>query len=186
MRTSSEAPSGSPAAAGHPIPATPSVDALVGYFRSAAKPAGAFRVGIEQEKIGVLAGGRPVPYEGPNGIAEILSRLATTRGFTAQGEDGHIISLARGADRITVEPGGQLELSGGAQPTAIGCRDALLAHVAEIREVGAAVGARFIGVGARPFGTLDEIPWLPKRRYGVMRSYFPLHGRQSRLAHYMM
>jgi glutamate--cysteine ligase len=191
MRTRSEVPTASAAAAGHPIApgtsaAPPSIDALVSYFRSAAKPAGAFRAGVEQEKIGVLAGGRPIPYQGSAGIAEILARLAATRGFTAQAEDGHIIALARDGDRITVEPGGQLELSGGAQPTAIGCRDALLAHVAEVREIGAAVGARFIGVGARPFGTLDEIPWLPKRRYGVMRSYFPQHGRQSRLAHYMM
>ena len=182
MRSSSETPQGPPAAAGRP----PSVDDLVAYFRAAAKPAAAFRVGIEQEKIGVLAGGKAVPYDGPNGISELLARLESTRGFTAQREDGHILSLERDGDRITVEPGGQLELSGGAQPTAVGCRDALLAHVAEVREVGAALGARFIGVGARPFGTLDDIPWLPKRRYGVMRSYFPRHGRQSRLAHYMM
>jgi glutamate--cysteine ligase len=167
-------------------PATPSVDDLVAYFRNAAKPAGAFRIGIEQEKIGVLAGGKPMPYDGPGGIAELLARMEATRGFTAQREDGHTIALERAGDRITVEPGGQLELSGGAQPTAAGCRDALLAHVREVREVGAALGARFIGVGARPFGTLDDIPWLPKRRYAVMRSYFPAHGRQSRLAHFMM
>src|SRR5262249_19799824 len=60
------------------------------------------------------------------------------------------------------------------------------AHVAEVREMGAELGMRFIAIGARPFGTLDDIPWLPKRRYKVMRQYFPEHGRQSRLAHHMM
>lgn len=182
---SSNSRPGPAASAGNQTP-VPSVEDLVAYFRNAAKPTPAFRVGVEQEKIGVLAGGRPVPYEGSEGIAELLSRLVAARGFTAQREDAHIIALERGADRITVEPGGQVELSGGAQTTATGCRDALLAHVAEVREVAAALGIRFIGIGARPFGTLDEIPWLPKRRYGVMRSYFPRYGRESRLAHYMM
>jgi glutamate--cysteine ligase len=158
---------------------------LVAFFRDAAKPPAAFRVGIEQEKIAVREDGRPVPYEGPTGISEILSRLAK-RGFLPQREDGHVISLERGGDRITVEPGGQLELSGGALSTAAACRDALLAHVAEVSEVAAPLGVRFIGIGTRPFGTLDDVPWLPKRRYTVMRSFFPERGRQSRLAHAMM
>jgi glutamate--cysteine ligase len=161
------------------------VSDLIEYFRVAAKPPSAFRVGIEQEKIAVRDDGGPVPYQGPEGISEILSRLVK-RGFFPQREDGHIIALERGGDRITVEPGGQLELSGGTLPTASGCREALLAHVAEVSEVAGPLGVRFIGIGSRPFGTMDEIPWLPKRRYVVMRSYFPEHGRQSGLAHAMM
>jgi glutamate--cysteine ligase len=169
-----------------PAPVTPpTVDDLVAYFRNAAKPPEAFRVGVEQEKIAVTADGRTVPYEGAHGIAEILARLEG-RGFQAQREDGQIIALMRGADRITIEPGGQLELSGGAQPTAALSGDGVMAHVAEVSEIAAGLGVRFIGIGARPFGTLDDIPWLPKRRYGVMRSYFPRYGRQSRLAHNMM
>ena len=73
--------------------------------------------------------GRPVPYDGAGGLAEVLARLEG-RGFTATREDGHIIALARGGDRITVEPGGQLELSGGALLTATACAAALDAHVA--------------------------------------------------------
>jgi glutamate--cysteine ligase len=157
----------------------------VQYFRTAAKPPSAFRVGVEQEKIAVLADGRPVAYEGPAGIAEILERMAA-RGFQPQREDGHVIALARGDDRITVEPGGQLELSGGAKTTAVLARDMLRAHVAEVQEIAAPLGVTFIGIGARPFGTIDDVPWLPKRRYRVMRKYFPEHGRDSRLAHYMM
>jgi glutamate--cysteine ligase len=158
---------------------------LVAYFRGGAKAPSAFRIGVEQEKIAVLGDGRPVPYEGPGGIAEILARLER-RGFAPKREDGHVIELERRGDRITIEPGGQLELSGGALATAAACSDLLGAHVAEVREIAAPLGVRFIGIGARPWGTLDEIPWLPKRRYGVMRAYFPEHGRQSRLAHHMM
>jgi glutamate--cysteine ligase len=162
-----------------------SLEDLVAYFRGGSKPPASFRVGIEQEKIGVREDGTPVPYEGTTGIEELLRRLEA-RGFAAKREDGHIIALERAGDRITVEPGGQVELSGAALPTAAGGAEVLRAHVAEVRELGAGLGIRFLGIGARPFGTIDEVPWLPKRRYGVMRTYFPTHGRSSRLAHYMM
>src|SRR5262249_52771613 len=79
-----------------------------------------------------------------------------------------------------------VELSGGVEQTAVECGEKLRAHVAEVREVGEELGMRFLGIGAQPFAELDQIPWLPKRRYGVMRRYFPERGRSSRLAHYMM
>ncbi len=111
----------------------------------------------------------------PPSISQILEGLVT-RGFAAKTEDGHIIALERGAERITIEPGGQLELSGAALSTASACRDALLAHVAEVLAVAGPLGIRFIGCGARPFGRIDDIPWLPKRRYAVMRTYLPTRG----------
>jgi glutamate--cysteine ligase len=164
---------------------SPTLDELVGYFRAGAKPRTAFRVGVEQEKIAVRADGAVVPYGGPNGIEALLDALGG-RGFVAATEGGHPIGLARGGDRITVEPGGQVELSGAALPTAAECADVVRAHVAEVREVGAALGIRFVGIGGRPFGTIEEVSWLPKPRYAVMRAYFPEQGRQSRLAHHMM
>ena len=108
------------------------------------------------------------------------------RGFTATRDDGHIIALARKGDRITMEPGGQLELSGGALSTAADCAAALDAHVREVADVARPLGISFIGTGVRPFGALDDIAWLPKRRYAVMRDYFPRYGRDSGLAHQMM
>ncbi|HEY5089032.1 MAG TPA: glutamate-cysteine ligase family protein, partial [Polyangia bacterium] len=158
---------------------------LVAYFRSGAKPTADFRIGIEQEKIAVTEDGHPVPYDGPRGIAAIVGRLEVG-GFTAAREDGHTIALERGGDRITLEPGGQLELSGGALRTAAACRTVLDAHVREVATLARDLGVRFIGVGARPFGVLDDVDWLPKRRYGVMRSFFPRFGRESRLAYAMM
>jgi len=157
----------------------------VAYFRSGSKDQTRFRIGIEQEKIAVRDDGRAVPYEGLGGLAEVLARLEG-QGFEATREDGHVIALARNGDRITMEPGGQLELSGGALLTATDCAAALDAHVREVAEAARPLGIRFIGTGARPFGALDDVAWLPKRRYVVMRDYFPRHGRDSRLAHQMM
>ncbi len=161
------------------------VSDLVAYFRSGAKERSRFQIGIEQEKIAVREDGSPVPYEGPQGLSAVLEQFVA-RGFEATRDDGHIIALARKGDRITMEPGGQLELSGGVMPNAAACAQALDAHVREVSALARPVGIRFIGVGARPFGRLDEVAWLPKRRYAVMREYFPQHGRDSRLAHHMM
>jgi glutamate--cysteine ligase len=163
----------------------PSTDELVEYFRGGAKPPSAFRVGVEQEKLAARASGAPVQYDEPNGIVALLAALEG-RGFTATREDGHTISLERLGDRITLEPGGQVELSGAALPTASECAARLRAHVAELQAVARPMDIHFLGIGERPFGAIDEIGWLPKRRYGVMRAYFPAHGRQSRLAHFMM
>jgi len=163
----------------------PSVDDLIDYFRAGAKPRAQFRIGIEQEKIGIGLDGAPVPYGGAKGIESILRRMEA-RGFAATREGAHIVALERGGERITIEPGGQLEFSGLARDTASACRDALVAHVREVSEVARPLGVRFLGIGAQPFAKLDDVDWLPKARYGIMRDYFPRYGRSSRLAHYMM
>src|SRR4029079_12122102 len=163
----------------------PSVDDLIDYFRAGAKPRAQFRIGIEQEKIGIGLDGAPVPYGGAKGIEAILGRMET-RGFAATREGTHIVALERGGERITIEPGGQLEFSGLARDTASACRDALVAHVREVSEVGRPLGVRFLGIGARPFAKLDDVDWLPKARYGIMRDYFPRYGRSSRLLQQMM
>jgi glutamate--cysteine ligase len=162
-----------------------SVDDLVAYFRSGARERARFKIGNEQEKIAVRDDGRPVLYDEPGGLVEVLAGLEK-RGFQPTREDGHVIALARDSDRITMEPGGQLELSGAALPTAIACAAALDAHVREVAEVARPLGIRFLGTGIRPFGGVDDVAWLPKRRYAVMRAYFPRFGRDSRLAHLMM
>jgi glutamate--cysteine ligase len=163
----------------------PTIDDLVSYFRGGAKPPAAFRVGVEQEKLAARADGAPVPYDGPNGVAALLGALES-RGFTAQREHGHTIALERKGDRITLEPGAQVELSGAALPTAAESAAVVRGHVRELQAVAAPMDIHFLGVGERPFGRIDQVGWLPKARYGVMREYFPAHGRHSRLAHFMM
>jgi glutamate--cysteine ligase len=155
---------------------------LVAYFRAAGKPRPQWRLGIEQEKIPVDANGLPAPYDGPQGIARLIE-LLQQRDFSAQSEDGHPVALERGEERITLEPGGQLELSGPALVSALAGHEVLLAHVAEVQELARPLGIKFISGGFRPFGSLDDVPWLPKRRYVVMRDYLP---RRGRLGHEMM
>ena len=153
-----------------------SITDLVAYFEGGAKPVSEWRVGIEQEKIAVTLQGRPAPFAGPSGIEELLRRLEAT-GLTGEREDGHLLAVRGPAESVTVEPGGQFEFSGPTLATAVACRDSLVRHVALVTERAAELGLRFLAIGLRPWGTLDEIPWLPKRRYGVMREYLPTRGR---------
>jgi glutamate--cysteine ligase len=165
-----------PTSSTRPEEAITSPDTLVAHFCEASKPPADWRVGLEQEKLGIYADGSPVPYDGPRGIAALLAGLEQ-RGFVAEREDGHILALARGAERITVEPGGQLELSGPALVSAVAGQQVLVEHLREVKEAAAPLGIHFIAGGFRPFGSLDEVPWLPKRRYAVMREYLPRRGR---------
>jgi glutamate--cysteine ligase len=153
-----------------------SVDDLVKYFASGAKPASAWRIGVEQEKIAVFSDGRPVPFAGPAGIEALLARLETGT-FSGVREDGHLLALQGDHETITVEPGGQFEFSGPTLPTAVACRDSLVRHLRQVSAVAAQMGISFLAVGLRPFGGLDDISWLPKRRYAVMREYLPTRGR---------
>ncbi len=153
-----------------------SLDQLQGYFRTAAKPRAAFRVGVEHEKIPVREDGMPAPYEGPNGIARLLEKLQG-QGFTALMEGANVIALERGNEQITLEPGGQLELSGPAVQSAVASAEALDAHIREVTEAARPLGIRFIAGGFRPWGRIQDVPWLPKRRYAVMRDYLPRRGR---------
>ena len=158
---------------------------LVAYFARGAKPPERWRIGVEQEKIAVYPSGTPPfvpPFVGERGIEELLRRLAP-KGYEAIREDGHLLALKRTSESVTVEPGGQVEFSGPALATAVACRDSLLSHVAMISDVAAGLGQTFLGVGLRPWGTIEDIPWLPKRRYGVMRDYLPTKGK---LAAHMM
>jgi glutamate--cysteine ligase len=152
------------------------------FFHKAAKAPRAFRVGVEQEKLPVRSDGGPVPYPGVAGIGGLLRRLED-HGFVPVTEGGHVLGLEREAERITLEPGGQVELSGPALPSAAACREALHRHVTEFAALARPLDIRFIAGGFHPFGRLEDVPWLPKRRYEIMRDYLPRHGR---LGHEMM
>jgi glutamate--cysteine ligase len=156
---------------------------LAAYFAAGGKPRSEWRVGAEHEKIGVYADGRPVPYDGPKGIRRLLERLADRGTHEVVSEEGKPIALRRGRASITLEPGGQFELSGA---IAGGAREAgreLCDHVQELKQVSADLGISWLAVGFRPFGTLTDVDWMPKGRYRVMKAYLPTRGR---LAHEMM
>ena len=154
-------------------PAT--LPALIAYFEAGAKPVSRWRVGLEHEKIPLTSGGRPVPFKGDAGVEELLRRLEAA-GMTAEREDGHLLAVGRSDRKITVEPGGQVEHAGPALTTVADCREDLLADLRQTAAVAAEIGMRFVGVGLTPFARIDELPWLPKRRYAVMREYLPTRG----------
>lgn len=155
---------------------------LVAYFRRAGVPRERWRVGVEQEKIPVRSDGSPVRWAGPDGIAELLTRLAR-RGFKAERDGQTTIALLRGMESVTLEPGGQVELSAPPVSRATSCADQLDRHLRELGDVSRALDIRFVHGGFRPWGRLDEIDWLPKKRYAVMRAYLPTRGSR---AHDMM
>lgn len=155
-----------------------SLDDLLSVFVQSGKPASEWKLGIEQEKVGAFSDGGIVPFSGERGIEGVL-RVLQKGGYEGHPLDagGPILELSRDGERITLEPGGQLEHSGATLPTAVACAEALEHHVREVQRAAAPLGIRFLGVGLRPWGALEDVPWLPKRRYALMRSYLPTRGK---------
>jgi glutamate--cysteine ligase len=147
-------------------------DALVRYIIAGAKPRSEWRVGTEYEKVGVLReSGIAAPFSGPRGIEAVLRGLADRFGWEPKLDRGRIIALYGGKATITVEPGGQLELSG-EQCENIHCaHHELIEHIHQVTTVGADLGIAFLGLGIQPVSTVDEIEWVPKRRYEIMGPY---------------
>jgi glutamate--cysteine ligase len=155
-------------------------DELVAHFARGNKAHADLKIGVEHEKLGVLADGRAPDYEV---IRRLLEAMAA-RGWNRVEEQGRLIALSRPTcGTITLEPGGQLEHSGAPWPTALQAVRDNDKHTDEIIPLAAELGISFLGCGFRPFGTLDEVPWMPKGRYRVMREYLPTRGS---MAHEMM
>lgn len=156
------------------------VDELVAHFQRGNKPDDGLKIGVEHEKLGVLADGRAPGYDV---IRQLLEAMAA-RGWERVEEGGQLIALKRPmCGSITLEPGGQVEHSGAPWPTAVQAVHDNDKHTDQILPLAAELGIRFLGCGFRPFGTLDDVPWMPKGRYRVMRAYLPTRGA---LAHEMM
>lgn len=166
-------------------PLVRSIDELEATFHAGAKPPESWKIGVEYEKPVVDARtGEAVPYEGERGIGRILDELAARFPQWRPVHEGpHVVALEDGRASITLEPGGQLEMSG-EQCASLHCaKDELDRHVREILEVGDAVGVRFLGLGIVPKTPIDRIPWMPKHRYRIMRD---IMGRTGKLGRRMM
>lgn len=160
-------------------PLVRSVDDLEAYFHAGAKPRDAWRVGVEYEKPVVDAEtGESVPYEGPRGIQRLLTEmLERSSHWEPVYEGDSIIALKDGLASITLEPGGQFEMSG-QQCESLHCADdELQRHVDEILAVGESVGLRFLGLGIVPKTPHSRTPWMPKGRYRIMRRIMARTGR---------
>ncbi len=153
-----------------------SVDQLIAFLREGEKPRERFRVGMEHEKIGLVGDTvAPVPYDGSRGIEELLSRLPRF-GYDLFLEEGRPIAALQGGLSISLEPGGQLELSGRPFACSHDLSRELNRHLALVRALGAELGQIWMGVGYRPFGRVADARWMPKGRYRRMREHLARTG----------
>jgi glutamate--cysteine ligase len=145
---------------------------LEAYFHDAGKPRERWRVGTEYEKVGIDRNtAKAIPYFGRRGVEFILRELIERYGWEPEEQDGHIIALERGNAQITLEPGGQIELSGEPCET-IHCTYAeFTQHIRELLEVAEKLDIVFLGLGMQPVSRLEEIEWVPKKRYRIMAPY---------------
>ena len=152
---------------------------LVDWIAQGVKPKSQFRIGTEHEKFAfMLESHRPVPYEGPRGIRALLEGMQHLLGWQPIMEGLNIIGLAdvTGGGAISLEPGGQFELSGAQVETVHQTRSEVMAHLAQVREVAAPLRIGFVGIGMTPDWSRADMPKMPKGRYKIMTAYMPKVG----------
>ncbi len=151
---------------------------LVAYIEAGCKPVESWRIGTEHEKFGFTFGDlRPLPYEGSRGIEAVLTALVQNFDWKPIAENGKVIALKRDDCNITLEPGGQLELSGAPLETIHQTCDEVHTHLTQVKRVAEPLGVGMLGMGFQPKWSRDEIPWMPKGRYAIMRDYMPKRGK---------
>jgi glutamate--cysteine ligase len=154
-------------------------DDLVEWLEGGVRPKSQFRIGTEHEKFGfTIARHEPVPYEGACSIRSLLDGMRLLLGWEPVVEGADIIGLVdvTGGGAISLEPGGQFELSGAPIETVHETCAELMAHFAQLREIGGALGIGFLGLGMSPKWTRAQTPVMPKGRYRIMTAYMPKVG----------
>ena len=142
---------------------------LAGYLEAGCKPAADWRIGTEHEKFGYCNDTMlPLPYDGACSIRAMLEGLRDRFGWDPVEEGGNIIGLVKDGANVSLEPGGQLELSGAPLETIHETCDEVNSHLREVKEIADEIGAGFIGLGAAPIWTHDQMPLMPKGRYRLM------------------
>ena len=158
------------------------MDDLLVLFHEAEKPRERWRIGTEAERIAVAAtDGARLPYDGPVSVLAIFDRLIRDEGWDPEREtpDGPIIALRRGQGSVTLEPGSQIELSGAPYRSVHEGKQESDAHWAELEPVIEELGLTWLALGCHPFASVDELGWVPKMRYAVMREYMPTRGSMA-------
>ena len=157
-------------------------DALVAWLEAGCKPAGPFRIGAEHEKIPFYrANHSPVPYGGDKGIRALLEGMRKRLGWDGIDDGGNLIGLydPNGGGAISLEPGGQFELSGAPLDDAHATADELDRHLAVARSVAEPLGIGFLALGMSPKWSVAETPIMPKHRYAIMARYMPKVGTRG-------
>ncbi len=166
-----------------------SMDQLTGYFRAGIKAPEQRRVGMEHEKFMLRAhDASAAPYEGESGIGRLFEGMCARFGYEPAFDGDNIVAAVRENDEglpeaLTIEPGGQFELSGAPVRWMRDSEIELDRHLAEVREIAQEIGLVGVGTGANGLHDLDDVPWMPKSRYGIMRRYMSQVGT---LGHWMM
>ena len=157
-------------------------DQLAEYLAEGCKPKEEWRIGTEHEKFGYCKDTLlPLPYEGPRSIKAVLEGLRDRFGWSEVAEAGNIIGLTKDGANVSLEPGGQLELSGAPLFSIHETCDEVNTHLRDVQSIADEIGVRFIGLGAAPQWTHDQMPMMPKGRYRLMTDYMGrvgTHGTQ--------
>ena len=154
-----------------------SQDQLAAYLASGCKPKDDWRIGTEHEKFGYCQDSlAPLPYEGDRSIRAVLEGLRDTYGWAPVSEGGKLIGLEKNGANVSLEPGGALELSGAPLETIHETCDEVNAHLTEVKAISDKIGVRWIGLGAAPIWTHDQMPLMPKGRYTLMNDYMQKVG----------
>ena len=147
------------------------------YLADGCKPKDQWRIGTEHEKFGYCRDSlMPLPYEGERSIEAVLTGLRDRFGWSPVEEAGNIIGLEKNGANVSLEPGGQLELSGAPLESIHQTCDEVNTHLEEVRTVAREIGVRFIGLGAAPHWTHEDMPLMPKGRYKLMDGYMQKVG----------
>ena len=150
---------------------------LLDYMESGCKPPEKWRIGTEHEKFAYhLSDLSPLEYEGEAGIRALLEGL-TKFGWKPVLENGNPIALVKDdLSSITLEPAGQVELSGAPVENIHQTCSEVSEHLKQVKEIAKDLGIGFIGLGYQPKWSREKAPWMPKSRYAIMRSYMPKVG----------
>lgn len=155
-------------------------EALRQYFFKGCKASDDLKIGVEWEKIGVYKEtGKAIRYGGRRGVRAILKALVDQYGWIPEMSGPYPIALKKDGTSITLEPGGQIELSG--QKAAALSENAfeLFTHLAQIKKVSKPLGIVWLGTGIQPISRAAEIEWVPKKRYNIMRRTLKDHETMS-------
>ncbi|MGH1424429.1 MAG: glutamate--cysteine ligase [Pseudooceanicola sp.] len=158
------------------------IDQLAEFLAQGCKPKEDWRIGTEHEKFGYCKDTlKPIPYDGPRSIRAVLEGLRDRHGWAPVQEGGHLIGLTKDGANVSLEPGGALELSGAPLESIHQTCDEVNDHLREVKDVADEIGVGFIGLGAAPIWTHDEMPLMPKGRYKLMDAYMQKVGTMGRV-----
>jgi len=155
------------------------------YLADGCKPKEDWRIGTEHEKFGYCKDTlKPIPYDGPRSVKAVLEGLRDRFDWAPIHEGDNIIGLEKNGANVSLEPGGQLELSGAPVETIHDTCDEVNTHLREVEAVADDIGVGFIGLGAAPIWSQEDMPMMPKGRYKLMNSYMDSVGTMGKTMMY--